>query len=85
MDINNFAEAGQPKAANPKVNLRFGIYNQPGDYSGKSVAEVRQLFGAAWGIPNEASAFKGKERLADDYILQPGDELEFHRRAGEKG
>jgi hypothetical protein len=38
-----------------------------------------------WGIPTDAIAYKGKDKLDEDYVVQPSDNLEFHRRAGEKG
>jgi hypothetical protein len=53
--------------------------------AGKSVKEAREQFGKLWGIPNDAIAYKGKDRLDEDYVIQPGDNVEFHRRAGEKG
>jgi len=37
------------------------------------------------GIPTDAIAYKGKDKLDENYVIQPNDNLEFHRRAGEKG
>ena len=42
-------------------------------------------FSKLWGIPTDAIAYKGKDKLDEDYVVQPSDNLEFHRRAGEKG
>lgn len=67
------------------AQIRYGVYNNPGNHAGKSVSDLRGQFSAMWGIPGDASAYKGKEKLADDYVIQPGDNIEFHRRAGEKG
>lgn len=67
------------------AQVRFGVYNQPGNHAGKSVREVRESLGKLWGVPADASAFLGKEKLSDDHVIQPGDNIEFHRRAGEKG
>lgn len=77
------AQGGQAKAAN--ANVRYGVYGQPGNYAGKSVSQVRTDLGQMWGIPADAAAYKGKERLQDDYIIQAGDQIEFHRKQGEKG
>jgi hypothetical protein len=67
------------------ANLRYGVYSQPAPVSGKSVAEVRQQFSKLWGISGDAIAYKGKDKLDENYVIQPGDNVEFHRRAGEKG
>lgn len=82
MDMNTNQEqiaTGQP------ANIRFGVYNQPAPVSGKTVAEVRQQFGKIWGISNDAVAYKGKDKLDENYVIQAGDSVEFHRRSGEKG
>lgn len=73
-------ESSVTKATTAKLaNVRYGLYGQPGPYAGKSVAEVRSEVGTLWNIPPDAAAFKGKDRLADDYVIQPGDQVEFHK------
>jgi hypothetical protein len=67
------------------AQIRYGVYNNPGNHVGKSVSDLRGQFGSMWGIPGDANAYKGKEKLDDNYVIQPGDNIEFHRRAGEKG
>lgn len=67
------------------AQIRFGVYNNPGNHAGKTVKAVRDELGKLWGVPADASAFSGKEKLSDDYVIKPNDNLEFHRRAGEKG
>lgn len=74
---------GQAKAVNSHV--KYGVYGAPGDYAGKSVAEVRQQMASVWQVPNDAVAYKGKEKLDNNYVIQPGDQIEFHRKMGEKG
>jgi hypothetical protein len=73
------------QASSGVANVRFGVYSQPTPVAGKSVKEVREQFSKLWGIPTDAIAYKGKDKLDEDYIIQPSDNLEFHRRAGEKG
>lgn len=68
-----------------QAQIRFGVYNQPGNHAGKTVKQVRDSVGSLWGVPKDANAFVGKDKVGDDYIIQPGDNIEFHRRAGEKG
>lgn len=74
---------GQAKAANS--GLKYGVYNAQGSYAGKNVTQIRSEMGSVWQIPADAAAYKGKERLADSYVIEPGDQIEFHRKMGEKG
>lgn len=67
------------------ATIRYHLYTNAGSYAGRSVGQVRQELAAMWGIPNDAAAYKGKEKMEDSYIIEPGDQLEFHRRMGEKG
>lgn len=83
MEINS--QQNQTSSASSVANIRYGVYNQPSPVSGKTVAEVRQQFSKLWGISADAVAYKGKDKLDESYVIQPGDNLEFHRRSGEKG
>jgi hypothetical protein len=73
------------QSASSVANVRYGVYNQPAPVSGKTVAEVREQFSKLWGISSDAIAYKGKDKLDENYVIQPNDNVEFHRRAGEKG
>lgn len=79
----NESQSSQPSGG--VANLRFGVYTQPAPVAGKSVKEVREQFSKLWAIPSDAVAYKGKDKLDEDYVIQPSDAVEFHRRAGEKG
>jgi hypothetical protein len=79
------ASQNQPSAVQGIANVRFGVYNQPSNIAGKTVSKAREQFSRLWGIPTDAVAYKGKDRLDENYVIQPGDNVEFHRRAGEKG
>jgi hypothetical protein len=83
MEMNS--QQNNTNAANSVANVRYGVYNQPAPVSGKTVAEVREQFSKLWGISSDAIAYKGKDKLDENYVIQPNDNLEFHRRAGEKG
>ena len=67
------------------ANVRYGVYTEPAPVCGKTIADVRQQFSKLWGISGDAIAYKGKDKLDENYVIQPGDNVEFHRRAGEKG
>jgi hypothetical protein len=83
-NINESGSAAQ-KSASGVANVRFGVYNQPTPIAGKSIKDAREQFGKLWGIPTDAVAYKGKDKLDENYVIQPNDNVEFHRRAGEKG
>lgn len=63
-------------------SVRYGVYNQPISIPpvGCTVAEIRKQLGGLWGIPTDAQAFKGRDKVDDDYVIQDGDSIEFHRK-----
>lgn len=67
------------------AHFRYGVYANPGPYVGRTVAEVRQQLGRLWQVPGDAQAYIGKNKLDDNYVVKAGDNIEFHRRQGEKG
>lgn len=81
----NSASSAQPNRGNGIANLRYGVYSQPTNVAGKTVREVREQFGKIWGIPTDAVAYLGKDKLSDDTVIQAGQNIEFSRKAGEKG
>ena len=85
--MSNISESGSSaqKSASGVANVRFGVYNQPSPVTGKSVKDVSEQFVKICVIPTDAVAYKGKDKLDENYVIQPGDNVEFHRRAGEKG
>ncbi len=77
---------GEAASKAPKMaSARFGAYNQPGPWVGITVKELRKKVSNMWGVPEDATAFIGKNQLKDDYVIKDKDEIEFHRRMGEKG
>lgn len=74
-----------PERQSGVANLRYGVYSQPGNIAGKTVKEVRDQYSKIWGIPNDAVAYAGKDRLDEGAVIEAGQSIEFHRRAGEKG
>lgn len=82
---NTSSSSSQPSRPSGMANLRYGVYTQPSNIAGKTVKDVRDQFSKIWGIPNDAVAYCGKEKLDESAVIQPGQNIEFHRRAGEKG
>lgn len=79
------AEATGAAAGGQPARVRYGVHNQTGEIAGKTIGQVRAERARAWQLPSDAQAYKGTEKLSDDYMIQPGDNIEFHRRQGEKG
>jgi hypothetical protein len=83
MELNS--QSTNTSSASGVANVRYGVYNQPAPVSGKTIGQVREQFSKLWGISSDAIAYKGKDKLDENYVIQPNDNVEFHRRAGEKG
>lgn len=79
------SSSSQPSNSKSTAQVQFGIHKQSGNFAGKTVRQVREERGKLWGIPNDANAYSGSQKLDEDYVLQADDHIEFHRRAGEKG
>lgn len=82
--VNNSGSLPQ-QPSTQMANVRFGVYTQPAPVAGKSVKDIREQFSKLWGIPSDAIAYKGKDKLDENYVVESNDNVEFHRRAGEKG
>lgn len=68
------------------ARVRFaGGYNQRIPIQGRTVGEMLDFVAGNWGVPKDAAAYKGKTKLESDYRIQPGDDIEFLKRQGEKG
>ncbi len=76
----------QPAAGENRAQVKYGTYNETDTlFVGQTVAQVRLARRDAWNIPADARAYRGKDEIAETYVLQAGDMVEFHRRMGEKG
>jgi len=52
---------------------------------GHTVAVSRSSLSAAYSIPGDAKAMVNGRAVAEDYVLRPGESLEFRKEAGVKG
>ncbi len=71
--------------ADKMAKIRYLGYGNPAPYVGQTIKQVREKVTPLWGVPNDAFAYKGKEKLDENYIIQAQDEIEFIKRQGEKG
>jgi hypothetical protein len=83
MELNS--QSNNTTSSSGVANVRYGVYNQPAPVSGKTIGQVRDQFSKLWGISSDAIAYKGKDKLDENAVIQSGQNVEFHRRAGEKG
>jgi len=85
VDQQNQAAAKAKSSSTGMANIRYGVNHQPGPYAGQTVGEVRKQLGRLWSIDTDAAAYKGKTKLDENYEIQPGETIQFHKKAGEKG
>jgi hypothetical protein len=84
MEQSSSAQGPRQRSAS-MANIRYGVYSQPANIAGKTVKEVRDQYSKIWGIPTDAVAMVGKDRIDENAVVQPGQNIEFFRKAGEKG
>jgi hypothetical protein len=79
----------QPNTASApesRAKVVYGSYDEASDlFVNQTVKQVRHARGAAWSIPSDAKAYRGREQVSEDYQLKRGDVIEFIRRQGDKG
>jgi len=73
-------------AAAQPTKIQFGFFTLTGNqYAGKTIGEIRAQRGPMWQMPEDTVAMIGGQKVDDTRVLAEGDQLEFHRKAGEKG
>jgi len=84
---------GDPAAVPSNRNSQTGVItvicgantSTFGDISGKSITQLRHDLADVLNIASDAKAIVSGEEVGDDYVLQPGDRVEFIKQAGVKG
>ena len=83
--LNISETLSQSKKTLDKVHVVHGANSQYFDLVGRSVGSVRKSLRDAMSIPSDAEAIVGGKKVNDDFILDAGQNLEFHKEAGVKG
>lgn len=76
---------GNAQVGGQNATLKYGVYIETANWSGKSVSEARAHYARLWNIPADADAHVGKVKVGENHTIEPGEIIEFHKKMGEKG
>jgi hypothetical protein len=74
-----------PEATTAPTKVIYGVNELDLDLAGKTVRGIWQALSQVLNIPRDAAVSVNGERAGDDYVVRPGDEIEFQKQAGVKG
>ncbi len=63
----------------------YGVNDLEVDLAGRRIAAVYPVLEQVLNIPREAKVTVNGGSVDDDYVVRPGDEIEFLKNAGVKG
>ncbi len=73
------------EATTPATKVIYGVNELDLDLAGKSIRGIWKALEQVLNIPRDAAVSVNGERAGDDYVVRPGDEIEFQKQAGVKG
>ena len=73
------------EATTESTKVIYGVNELDLDLAGKTVRGIWQALSQVLNIPRDAAVSVNGERAGDDYVVRPGDEIEFQKQAGVKG
>jgi hypothetical protein len=73
------------EATNGSTKVIYGVNELDLDLAGKSVRGIWKVLEQVFNIPRDAAVTVNGSRVDDDYVVRPGDEIEFQKQAGVKG
>lgn len=73
------------EATTAPTKVIYGVNELDLDLAGKTVRGIWQALSQVLNIPRDAAVSVNGERAGDDYVVRPGDEIEFQKQAGVKG
>ena len=73
----------QPATETTKVI--YGVNELDLDLAGKTIHGIWKALEQVFNIPRDAAVTVNGVRVEDDYLVRPGDEIEFQKQAGVKG
>jgi hypothetical protein len=75
----------QAMEAPTATKVIYGVNELDLDLAGKSVRGIWKVLEQVFNIPRDAAVTVNGSRVDDDYVVRPGDEIEFQKQAGVKG
>ena len=63
----------------------YGVNELDLELAGKPVSEIWKVLEQVFNIPRDAVVTVNGTRADDDFVVHPGDEIEFQKAAGVKG
>lgn len=84
---DSFQVDGNRNSETGVITVSCGAYppSSFGDVSGKSIAQLRADLTDVLNIAPNAKVIVSGEDVGEDYVLQPGDRVEFIKASGQKG
>ena len=73
------------EATNTSAKVIYGVNELELDLAGKSIRGIWKVLEQVFNIPRDAAVTVNGAGVEDDYVVRPGDEIEFQKRAGVKG
>ena len=73
------------EATNASTRVVYGVNELELDLAGKSIRAIWKVLEQVFNIPRDAAVTVNGSRVEDDYVVRPGDEIEFTKPAGVKG
>jgi len=75
----------QTMETTPPTKVIYGVNELDLDLAGKSIRGIWKVLEQVLNIPRDAAVSVNGDRVQDDYVVRPGDEIEFQKQAGVKG
>jgi len=73
------------EATTEATKVIYGVNELDLDLAGKSIRGIWKVLEQVFNIPRDAAVTINGSRVEDDYVVRPGDEIEFQKQAGVKG
>ena len=77
--------ATQTTSDAPATRVVYGVNDLELNLAGRRIAAVYPVLEQVLNIPREAQVTVNGGPVDDDYVVRPGDEIEFLKNAGVKG
>jgi hypothetical protein len=75
----------QTMQAAETTKVIYGVNELELDLAGKTVRGIWKVLEQVFNIPRDAVVTVNGTRADDDFVVHPGDEIEFQKAAGVKG